>query len=91
MYVAPTPYALVNGLSGTRTLIVPKSLPAPSGFNVVGKIIRKEVNHIVVGYRFDLRKNEISATEVKNPHAGKQHNFTAYRLNIDTTKPVILT
>lgn len=90
MYVAPTPYALVDGLIGTRTLIVPESLPVPSGFNVVGEIVRKEVKHIVVGYQFDLEKNEISATKVKNPHAGKQHRFTAYRLNNDAKKPVIL-
>ena len=90
MYVAPTPYAIVDGLSGTKTLIVPKSLTAPSGFNIVGEIVRKEAKHIVIGYQFDLRKNEISASKVKNPHAGKQHRFTAYRLNKDATKPVIL-
>lgn len=88
MYVAPTPFAVANGLTGTRTLIVPELLAAPSGFKQVGKLTRKEADKIVIGYKFDLEGSEISATTVSNPHAGKEHRFLALR--IDSDKPVTL-
>jgi len=90
MYVAPTPYAIAEGLTGTRTLIVPESLKAPSGFKQVGCMVRKETSKLVVGYQFNLESNEIAATEVPNPNVGKEHRFIAYRLNNDADKVVSL-
>ncbi len=90
MYVAPTPFAVADGLAGTRTLIVPDSLSAPDGFKKVGDLTRKEASQLVVGYQFNLETNEISATKVPNPDAGKEHKFSAFRINSDSDKPVSL-
>ena len=90
MYVAPTPFALAEGLAGTRTLIVPETHVAPNNFKEVGNLIRREADKLVVGYRFNLEINEISATNIPNPGAGKEHGFSAYRLYSDSDKSVIL-
>lgn len=88
MYVAPTPFAITEGTTGTITLIVPENLDADDRFKEVGRLTRIESDLIVVGYQFDLRTNEISSETVPNPNAGKEHKFTAYRLNSQTQKPV---
>jgi len=86
MYVAPTPYAIAEGLAGTRTLIVPESMNAPARFVNVGKLVRIETDEVLVAYTFDLRSNEISATRIPNPHAGTEHRFVAYRLKGDANE-----
>jgi hypothetical protein len=90
MYVAPTPFAVADGIAGTRTLIVPESVVAPNGFKSVGSLVRIETEDVVVGYEFELTKNEISAKKVPNPHAGKEHRFMAYRVKTDADKGVTL-
>ena len=45
---------------------------------------------MVVGYEFDLRKNEIVAKTIPNPSAGREHRFVAYRIVSDSDKPVVL-
>ena len=88
MYVAPTPFAVADGLTGTKTLIVPEKFVAPSGFKQVGRLARKEANELVVSYNFDLKNNKISSKTIPNPHAGKKHKFLAFRT--DSDKPVTL-
>ena len=88
MYVAPTPFALADGLAGTRTLIVSASSKPPKGFKKVGDLIRTEAMNLIVGYEFDLKKNNIAAKTVPNPNAGKQHRFIAYRAKSDSDKSV---
>ena len=88
MYVAPTPFALVEGTTGLMTLIVPEGLAAPDRFQEVGKLIRVEAAELVVGYTFDLRTNELKAERVPNPRTGTEHRFIAYRLKTQASKPV---
>ena len=81
MYVAPTPYGLLSGVAHTLTLVLPDTMPAPDGYVAVGHLERREVKQMIVGYRFDLRTNEIAAEYLPNPSAGKTHVFTAWRLD----------
>jgi hypothetical protein len=88
MYVAPTPFALTEGTTGLMTLIVPEKLAAPDRFQEVGRLVRVEAAELVVGYTFDLRTNALTAERVPNPRAGAEHRFIAYRLKIQSSKPV---
>jgi hypothetical protein len=90
MYVAPTPFALTDGMTGLMTLIVPENMVPDRRFQKVGSLIRVETNTLVVGYNFDLRTNEIKAEQIPNPDAGVEHRFVAYRLITQATKPVSL-
>ena len=88
MYVAPTPFALTEGTTGLMTLIVPADYQAPDTFQNVGNLTRVEAADLVVGYAFDLRTNELKAERIKNPTAGTEHNFIAYRLTSQANKLV---
>jgi hypothetical protein len=88
MYVAPTPFALTEGTTGLMTLILPEHTEIDGRFQEVGQLVRVETSELVVGYKFDLRTNELSADKVPNPTAGTAHCFKAYRLTGQTTKSV---
>lgn len=88
MYVAPTPFALTEGTTGLMTLILPEHTEIDGRFQEVGQLVRVETSELVVGYKFDLRINELSADKVPNPTAGTAHCFKAYRLTGQTTKSV---
>jgi hypothetical protein len=90
MYVAPTPFAVAQGLTGTRTLLIPYSWESPQGFKKVGDIVRVEAANLVVGYEFNLKTNAISGKTVPNHKAGREHRFSAYRIKSDSDKPVTL-
>jgi len=90
MYVAPTPFAVAQGLTGTRTLIIPSTWKPPTVFKKVGDLVRVESADLVIGYEFDLKTNKISAKTVVNPEAGRKHHFTAYRVESDSEKTVTL-
>jgi hypothetical protein len=90
MYVAPTPYGLVDGAAHHQTLIVPSRVVVPDGFKEVGEIIRTEVDELVVRYTFDLRNNDLKTEKVPNPHAGRKHIFCALRLIDGPSTPVVL-
>lgn len=90
MYVAPTPFAVADGLTGTRTLLVPSTWNAPEGFKKVGDIARTEADNLVVSYEFDLNTNAVSTKTVPNPASGRKHCFIAYRVESDSDKPVSL-
>lgn len=90
MYVAPTPFALADGTSHRRTLIVPEGQAVDADLVEVGTLTRREVDQVVVAYSFDLRTNELSTTHVANPHAGREHVFKAYRAPGDPAVAVTL-
>jgi hypothetical protein len=80
MYVAPTPFALTEGTTGQHTLIVPAGYSIDDQrVEVIGDLVRVETTQLVVGYSFDLRSNVLEPQLVPNPHAGREHGFTAYR------------
>lgn len=88
MYVAPTPFALVEGTTGLMTLILPERMGTDPRYKEVGRLTRIEADSLVVGYTFDLRTNELKAERIPNPQAGTEHRFVAYRLASQTLKPV---
>lgn len=88
MYVAPTPYSVAEGLTGTRTLVIPSDWTPPQGFKTVGRLDRVEAQEVVVGYSFDLQTNTITPTTIPNSDAEKVHSFIACRLENDSDKPV---
>ena len=90
MYVARTPFAIADGFTGSRTLVVPATWMAPAGFQKVGSLDRVEAATLVVGYDFDLRTNNLAPKTVLNPSAGRVHSFCAYRLTADSSRPVAL-
>jgi hypothetical protein len=88
MYVAPTPFALTDGTTGLMTLILPESMEVDDRFQQVGQLVRVEAEEIVIGYKFDLRTNELIAEKASNPTADTCHRFNAYRLMGQTSKSV---
>lgn len=92
MYVAPTPYALLDGVVGRRTLVVPANEPGidTEHLTEVGIVERVEVDEMMAGYSFDFATNELLPTWTPNPTAGKVHTFVAYRSDNDAQEPVRL-
>lgn len=88
MYVVPTPFALTSGTAGLATLILPAEIDPPKEFKCVGDLRRVEGDSLVVGYKFDLRTNQITAEMVQNPNAGVTHYFKAYRCLDQSDKTV---
>jgi len=90
MYVAPTPFALVEGTAHRNTLILADTENPGLGFVPVGTLRRREVDQIVITYKFDLKRNTLQTTTAPNPNAGLEHVFVAYRLEGDPIEPVSL-
>lgn len=90
MYVAPTPFALAEGTAHRRTLILPADMPTDDDLVEIGRLTRREVDRMVVAYKFDLRSNDLTTTLVPNPSAGTEHAFRAYRLEGDPVGPIVL-
>jgi hypothetical protein len=80
VYVAPTPFRLVDGVAHSHTLLLPAEHSLSAPFQSVGRLSRREAENLVVGYSFDLRTNDLVARTVRNPHAGREHGFCAWRL-----------
>lgn len=80
MYVAPTPFGLLNGVEGVVTLLLPKNYPVDKRLVSVGSIDRVEADRIVVSYTFNMKTNELKPKFIPNPSAGTVHSFRAYRL-----------
>lgn len=83
MYVAPTPFGLLEGVAHRRTLIVPIDLDVPDDFEEVGIVVRHEVEQLVVKYTFDLRTNALESERISNPNANRAHSFRALRVTGD--------
>jgi hypothetical protein len=81
MYVVPTPFRLVDGVAHQQTLILPNEEEPGNHFTEVGELSRREADHFIVGYHFDLRTNELLTKSVPNPGAGREHRFRAWRLS----------
>ena len=92
MYVAPTPFRLLDGVAHQRTLVLPAdaSLAHEEDFIPVGQIVRREARQLLLAYRFDLRSNKIYGRWIDNPASGREHVFIAYRLKGDPTDSVSL-
>lgn len=88
MYVAPTPFALTDGTTGLMTLILPESMEVDDRFQQVGQLVRIETEELVVGYKFDLRTNELNAEKIPNLKVGTSHRFRAFRLISQTSRSV---
>lgn len=88
MYVVPTPFHLVEGVSHRRTLILPANVPADKRYVEVGLLTRVEAEELVIAYSFDLKTNELVPRKVPNPRAGKAHRFRAWRLKDEPVDPV---
>jgi hypothetical protein len=84
MYVAPTPFALTDGTTARITLLLPREMQGDSRLEAVGELVRVECERLVVGYKFDLRANELTPEYVENPGAGTPHHFVAYRVRGST-------
>lgn len=80
MYVAPTPFGLLEGIDRQVTLILTENETADDRFRMVGEFERAETKKVVTKYTFDLKTNELTTSEEDNPSAGTKHRFRAYRL-----------
>lgn len=79
MYVAPTPFALMDGAAGQRTLILPADAEVDTRLESCGELVRVETDQLLVGYNADLRENTLSPQYIANPSAGLEHSFVAFR------------
>ena len=80
MYVAPTPFGLTTGTAHQHTLILPEDFPVGADFQRVGTLVRRETEDLIIGYSFNLRKNVLTPKTIRNPSAGREHRFCAWRL-----------
>lgn len=90
MYVAPTPFALAEGTAHNCTLILPDGMAVDEDLIDIATLTRREVERVVVAYDFDLRSNELKTKRVRNPNAGTEHVFRAYRVQGDPSGSVEL-
>jgi hypothetical protein len=90
MYVAPTPFGLVLGVAHTQTLILPADYAVSDDYQQVGTLVRRETDHLIVGYTFDLRSNILTPDTIPNPSAGREHVFYAWRLAGSTEEAVTM-
>ncbi len=90
MYVVPTPFHIVEGVTHQRTLILPAEIDAGTECFEVGKLKRVEAKELVIAYSFDLQTNELVPQKVPNPDAGKEHLFRAWRLKGENPDPAAM-
>lgn len=90
MYVVPTPFRVVEGVAHQQTLILPNEVNTGKGFVHVGDLSRREADHLIVGYSFDLQTNEIVPKTVPNPSVGREHRFRAWRLDGSSSETVTM-
>lgn len=90
MYVAPTPFRLVDGVAHQQTLILPAGETPGRDFIRIGELLRCETAELIVGYSFDLTTNELVPRKIPNPGAGTEHRFIAWRLAGSPADPVTM-
>ncbi|MFE0098997.1 hypothetical protein [Streptomyces sp. NPDC059009] len=92
MYVAPTPYALADGLVGNCTLIAPENeeLDELDALQSVGRLVRTDADRIAAKYTFDFDDNTLRTELVENPTAGTARSFVAYRAAGDPAGAVVM-
>ena len=79
-YVAPTPFSLTVGVAHNQTLILPADFPTDSRFRSVGELVREAPEQLIVGYAFNRGANTLLPELIRNPAAGAERYFRAYRL-----------
>lgn len=85
MYVVPTPFALLDGTSFRRTLILPDDMSIiDERLTPVARFLRTESEYSLLAYEFDLRSNDLEAKLSANPKSDTEHWFTAYRCHEDS-------
>lgn len=85
MYVVPTPFALLDGTSFRRTLILPDHMSIEDQrLTLVARFLRKESEYSLLAYEFDLRSNDLEAKLSMNPKSDPEHWFKAYRCGEDS-------
>lgn len=89
MYVAPTPFALLEGTAHQATLVLPAGEEPGEDFIRVGEFTRREVDNLMSGYSFAFDTNELTPTFKPNPNAGRAHTFEAWRLADDPHGPEV--
>lgn len=88
MYTAPVPFWITTGTVMQRTLILPSDMSVDDRLEPVGKLIRREVSQIVVGYSFDFKTNTLTPLYEPNPNSGREYHFIAYRVRGKAGSPV---
>ncbi len=78
MYVAPTPFALVEGAAHNFTLITDRAIEHPD-LKLKGVLKRQETAKIIQGYSFNLTTNKLVPNLADNPKANRLREFFAYR------------
>ena len=86
MYVVPTPFSLLEGVQGLTTLILPEECVTDHRFRKIGELSRAEADTVLVAYKFDLVRNEITTECIPNLASGTVHNFVAYGSLHDSRK-----
>lgn len=71
MYVAPTPFALVEGKAHYRTLLLPWEMEAEDDLIEIGILTRREAMRTTVAYNLDNWTNELETELVGNPNGGR--------------------
>lgn len=92
MYVAPTPYALADGLATNCTLIAPQGeeIDGIERLRQVGNLVRIDADRIASKYTFDFSDNTLATELTENPTAGSIRTFVAYRAKEDPAGPVAM-
>lgn len=88
MYVVTTPFRVAEGLAHQLTLILPAEVETEVDFVNVGGLLRREAPELIVGYSFDLQRNNLNPKKIPNPDAGREHRFRAWRLAGAPASPV---
>lgn len=83
MFAPPTPYAILGGTAGQRTLVAPvemaHALDADRRLQPVGSVVRYEADQIIRKIVLDLGQVDLEVESDPNPCAGVGHEFRAYR------------
>ena len=80
MFVADTPYRLLDNIRTHCTAVLPSPWSAPNeDFQVVGQFGRVEVASRLSAFTEDIVKNTLKHTTTPNTNAGKVHEFRAWR------------
>ena len=80
MYIARTPFSLLDGVVGEVTLILPEDQPVDGRMQEVGRCERVEAAAFPIRYSFDLQTARLTTDTMANPTAGNVHRFVAYRV-----------
>ena len=89
MYVVPTPFALLDGTSFRRTLILPDNMSVEDEqLTPAARFLRRESEYSLLAYEFDLRSNDLEAKLSTNPKSETEHWFKAYRRGEDSESAI---